>query len=95
MPMAFRHSLFEMAADVLKRSASTDPNDIVAAIKATNLNTIVGPINFSKGPVPNVAKTPLTGGQWKRAQGGALELVIVDNSQAPVVPVAGKLEPIV
>jgi branched-chain amino acid transport system substrate-binding protein len=45
--------------------------------------------------VPNVAKTPLTGGQWKRAQGGALELVIVDNSQAPVVPVAGKLEPIV
>ncbi len=94
MPLGFRHSLFEVAVDVLRRSASTDPGAIRDAIKTTNLKTVVGPINFTKGPVPNIAKTPLTGGQWRKGPNG-FDLVLVDNSQAPMVPVQDKLAPIV
>jgi branched-chain amino acid transport system substrate-binding protein len=75
---------------VLRRSASTDPGAIRDAIKATNLKTVVGPINFTKGPVPNIAKTPLTGGQWRKGANG-FDLVLVDNSQAAMVPVQDKL----
>jgi branched-chain amino acid transport system substrate-binding protein len=44
----------------------------------------------------NVAKTPLAGGQWRKSTGGKgkYQLVIVDNSQAAMIPVADKLQPI-
>jgi branched-chain amino acid transport system substrate-binding protein len=91
MPLAFKHSLFEVAVDALKRAADLKPESIRDALRDTNLATIVGPVNFKKGPVPNVAKTPLVGGQWKKA-GKGFELVVVENSQAPMVPVGGKLD---
>ena len=93
MPLAFKHSLFEVALDALKRAADLKPESIRNAIRDTNLNTIVGPINFRKGPVPNIAKTPLVGGQWKKA-GKGFELVVVENSQAPMVPVKAKFDPL-
>jgi branched-chain amino acid transport system substrate-binding protein len=82
MPLGFKHSLFEVALDALKRAGSLDPGDIRNAVKSTNLQTIVGPINFAKGPVPNVAVTPLVGGQWQKV-GDKLDLVIIENAQAP------------
>lgn len=93
MPLAFKHSLFEVAVDALKRAGGKSPAEIRNAIRDTNLSTMVGPVNFKTGPVPNISKTPLVGGQWKR-RGKALDLVIVENSQAPMVPVQGTLEPI-
>ena len=66
---------------------------IVAAIKATDLNTIVGPISWAKGPVPNVTKTPLVGGQW-RFKDGKYDIFITDNRTAPAIPVAGQMEAI-
>ncbi|WP_297367858.1 ABC transporter substrate-binding protein [Acidocella sp.] len=93
MPLGYRYSLIEMIKDVFSRAASTDPNDVVAAIRATNLNSVVGTINFNKGPVPNVSKTPLAGGQWKQGAGG-VELVVIENSLEPSIPVGGKLAPI-
>jgi branched-chain amino acid transport system substrate-binding protein len=93
MPLGLKHSLFEVAIDVLKRSGGKDPNAIRDAIINTQLNTIVGPINFKNGPVPNVTKTPLVAGQWQK-RGKELELVIVENSQAPMVPVEAELLPI-
>ena len=89
--LAFKHSLFEVAIDALKRAADRKPESIRDAIRATALNTIVGPVNFSKGPVPNVSKTPLVGGQWKK-RGKGLELLVVENSQASMVPLQDKLE---
>jgi branched-chain amino acid transport system substrate-binding protein len=43
-----------------------------------------------------VAKTPLTGGQWRKTDGGAFpwDLVIVSNSIAPMVPTGGTVEPL-
>ena len=94
-PIGFVHALFEVAADALKRAGGVDDKQAIAdAIKATKLDTIVGPLDWSSGPVPNVAKTPLVGGQWRRGSGGAYELVIVNNKTAPQIPAAGKLEPI-
>ncbi len=93
MPLAFKHALFEVAVDALKRAEGRNPAAIRNAIRQTSLPTMVGPVNFKTGPVPNVSKTPLVGGQWKR-RGKNLELVIVENSLAPMVPVQDKLAPI-
>ncbi len=91
-PIGFKHALFEVAADVITRASDLDdPEAIVEAIAATNLNTIVGPVDWSKGPVKNVTKTPLVAGQWQK-QGDALELVITANKLAPEIPVGGELQ---
>ncbi len=84
--------LFEVAADALKRATSIDnKDDIIAAVKATNLNTIAGPVNFTKGgpfnPVPNVSVTPLAGGQWLKGTKYPYEIYVVSNAQAPQVTV--------
>lgn len=96
-PIGFAHALFEVGIDVLKRSA--DPQDAdanLAAIAATNLNTIVGPVAWGSGPVKNVAKTPLVGGQWRLTDGGPYpyELLVVNNQTAPEIPAQGDLQPI-
>lgn len=93
MPLGFKHSLFEVALDALKRSGGKDPEAIRDAIAATQLDTIVGPINFKTGPVPNVSKTPLVSGQWKKRDKG-LNLLIVENSLAPDIARQAELEAI-
>jgi len=91
-PIGFKHALFEVAADVIRRAADLDdPEAITAAIAATNLDTIVGNVNWSTGPVPNVSKTPLVGGQWQR-DGDTLDLKIVANAQQPSIPKTGELK---
>ncbi|MEQ8348983.1 MAG: ABC transporter substrate-binding protein [Sneathiellaceae bacterium] len=96
-PIGFAHALFEVAIDVLKRSA--DPKDAeanLAAIASTDLQTIVGPVAWGSGPVKNVAKTPLVGGQWRLTDGGKFpyELLVVNNQTAPQIPAQGELQPI-
>jgi branched-chain amino acid transport system substrate-binding protein len=96
-PLGFIHALFEVGLDVLKRATSLeDKGAIVAAIKATSLDTLVGPISWGKGPVPNVTKTPLVGGQWGSLKGkdARFDITIVSNRSAPSIPVAGKLRPL-
>ncbi|MCR6628697.1 MAG: ABC transporter substrate-binding protein [Magnetospirillum sp.] len=94
MPLAFKHSLFEVALDALKRSGGPgNPEALRNAVRDTDYASVVGPVNFRKGPVPNVSKTPLVAGQWQR-RGRDLELVVVENSQAPMVPVQAKLKPL-
>ena len=91
--LGFKQALFEVALDTLKRAADPSPKAIRDAIAATNLDTMVGHVNFKTGPVPNVSKTPLVVGQWKKAAGG-LELQIVDNTLAPNIPKQAALEAI-
>ena len=94
-PIGFVHALFEVALDTLKRSKDVGKRAAIRdALVTTNLNTIVGPIAWGKGPVKNVTKTPLVGGQWVRGKKHKYELVIVDNRTAPGIPAAGKLKPI-
>ncbi|MEL7149537.1 MAG: ABC transporter substrate-binding protein [Pseudomonadota bacterium] len=90
-PIGFKHALFEVVADVIGRAEDLEDVDAVSsAIAATNINTIVGTVNWSAGPVPNVTKTPLVSGQWQD-NGNGVELVITNNAQAPEIPVGGEL----
>jgi len=95
-PMGFIHALFELAFDALSRSGKAGDRDALReAIKATDQSTIVGPISWAKGPVGNVAKTPLVGGQWRKGKQFPYELVIVSNKRAPSIPTAGALRAMV
>jgi branched-chain amino acid transport system substrate-binding protein len=94
-PIGYVHALFEVAKDVLGRAS--DPKDkgaVAEAIKATSLDTIVGPLSWSNGPVPNVAKTPLVGGQWTKGTDYPWDLVVVRNTLAEQIPTAGKVKAI-
>jgi branched-chain amino acid transport system substrate-binding protein len=94
MPLGFKHSLFEVALAGFKASEGKGGKALRDALRNTDLVTIVGPVNFRKGPVPGISKTPLVGGQWQR-HGKDLALVIVENGSAPNIPAAGTLKPIV
>lgn len=99
-PIGFVHALFEMAADVMGRVEDTrDPDEVTAAIAATQLNSIVGRLAFDGAGLPpfaaaNVAKTPLVGGQWRLKDGGGYDLVVVDNTDHPDIPTDGSMEAI-
>jgi branched-chain amino acid transport system substrate-binding protein len=94
-PIGFAHALFEVGLDALKRSKSLDDKAAIRdAVAATNLSTIVGPVAWGKGPVKNVAKTPLVGGQWVKGKKHKFDLVIVNNKTAPNVPTGGSLKAI-
>ena len=72
-PIGFKHALFEVVADVVRRAEDLDePSAIVKAISETKLKTIVGNVDWSNGPINNVTKTPLVAGQWQR-DGDALD----------------------
>jgi branched-chain amino acid transport system substrate-binding protein len=91
--IGFSHSLFEVAVDVLKRAKNLDdPRSIRDAIAATNMNTLTGPVKWTGGPVKNVCRTPLVGGQWVKGTKYPYELAVVNNDTAKDIPVTGKLK---
>lgn len=91
-PIGFKHALFEVVADVVKRAEDLeDPEAIVSAIAGTKLDTIVGSVDWSNGPMNNVTKTPLVAGQWQK-EGDAYDLKIVANENAPEIPVTADLK---
>ncbi|HWA19451.1 MAG TPA: ABC transporter substrate-binding protein, partial [Devosia sp.] len=99
-PIGFSHSILEVTADVLKRTADVgDPEAVVKAIQETDLQTITGKVKWDGANLPpfaqkNVCKTPLVGGQWRLQDNGKYDIVVVDNKTAPEIPVGGKFEPI-
>ena len=50
------------------------------------IDTVVGPLDWTSGPVPNVATTPLVGGQWRAGTSSPFELAIVSNRRLPGHP---------
>ncbi len=98
--LGFVHALLEVAADTVKRAGDpTDPDSLTEAVAATNLDTIVGNVAWpgaSAPPfaAPNVTRTPVAGGQWRVGDDGSLDLVIVENSDHPMIPKAGDIEPL-
>ncbi|WP_298918926.1 ABC transporter substrate-binding protein [uncultured Roseobacter sp.] len=91
-PIGFKHALFEVVADVIKRAEDLDdPAAIVSAIASTDLDTITGNVNWANGPINNVTKTPLVAGQWQR-EGDVLDLKIVANAAAATIPITGDLK---
>lgn len=91
-PKGFKHALLEVGLDVLKRSGDPhDPGAMVEAIRGTDLDTMVGHINFMTGPVPNVSATPLVGGQWRKGENFPFDLAICENQYAPEIPTQSEM----
>jgi len=93
MGLGFRHALFETAFDTLKRAHDLDKRESVRdALRDMDYKSVVGPVNFKKGPFPNTSLTPIVGGQWRKGKKWPLDLIIVDNSAAKEIPVGGEPE---
>jgi branched-chain amino acid transport system substrate-binding protein len=88
-------SLVDTGVAALK--ASNNPKDKAAVAKALSglkTTTMMGPIDFTKGPVPNVAPMNLIGTQWVKPAAGSkfkYDYVITENAADAKVPVTHKL----
>jgi branched-chain amino acid transport system substrate-binding protein len=95
-PIGLVHALFEVALKAL--ASCGDVNDkaaIAAAVGRLSLDTVAGRVDFTSGPVKNVAVTSLVGGQWRKGTKKPYDLVIVSNNKHPEIPDAGKVERLV
>src|SRR5580700_1683881 len=91
-PMGFNYAIFEIAVAALK--ASGDPKDagaVAHALSTLKGHAITGAYDFGTGPVPHVSQVPELLAQW-RSVSGSDQLVVINNSLLPAVPVAGSLE---
>ena len=90
-------SLFDAGVAALKASgAPTDKATLAKAISTLKTDTSVGPIDFTKGPVPNCFNTIIIGTQWVKAKPGSkfkLDYVITENANDRNVPVGAQLQP--
>jgi len=91
-PMGFNYAVFEIAAAALKASGNPKDGSAVAhALSTLKGHTITGAYDFATGPVPHVSQVPELLAQW-RLVSGSYQLVVINNSLLPAVPVAGSLE---
>ncbi len=97
------YSLFEVAQTAL--TAVSDPHDhdaVAAELQKVNFEGMSGPLDFTNGPhidpadpnspqVPGIAIVNPVGVQWKPGTDYPWEMVVVDNSINPAVPIGGDL----
>lgn len=95
-PLGFSEALFEVTIAAYQAAGATDKQALAEALKTLKVDTVVGSLDWTSGPVPNVAKTPLSGGQWRKTTNGEFpyDLVIVSNTVDSDIPVASKVEPL-
>lgn len=88
-------ALLDAGISALKTTA--DPKNkagLASALSKLKADTMVGTVDFSKGPVSNVATTPIIGAQWVKAKAGSkhkFDFVITSNADDTKVPVSAKL----
>ncbi len=86
------YSLFEVTQAAL--ATVDDPHDhnqVAASLGKVSYAGISGPLDFTKGPQPGIGMMRPLGVQWKKGTNFPWEMVVVDNSLNPDVPVAGDL----
>jgi len=90
-------SLFDAGLAALESSGNPKNKAAVAkALAHLKTTTIVGVVDFTKGPVPNVATSSQIGSQWIKSKPGSkfpFDLVITENANDRHVPVSAKLLP--
>jgi len=88
-------SLFDAGFAALKNSHNPKSKAAVAkALSTLKTTTMVGKVDFTSGPFPNVSPTSIIGDQWLKSKPGSkfpLELVITEHANDPSVPVTAKL----
>jgi branched-chain amino acid transport system substrate-binding protein len=102
-PLGFRHALFEVAIDVLKRAKNPESaHSVIESVRNTRYNSIAGPIQWQQPvpnqwtaiPVKNVCTTPVVSGQWVKGKKWPFDLVVTDNRRYPLIPVQRKAKPL-
>lgn len=93
-PTAFAYAGLELAVQAFTEAGTTDKEAVYKAIGNLKCQTIVGSVDYSKKlkGLP-YSSSVLTGGQWQRSEDGELNLVIIDNSLYPEIPVTGEYLP--
>jgi len=99
-------TIFEMALWALQNATDPTSKDaIIAAVQKMKFASIGGPIDFT-APVtaqptpgighvhPNVYKCPAVAGQWVKGTKFKYDVVVVDNTAAPDLPIEAPLTPI-
>jgi len=90
-------SLFDVGFAALRVSGNPkDKAELAKTLSRLNAMSMVGTVDFTKGPVPNCYATPIIGSQWVKAKPGSrfkLDCVIVENATDRNVPVSAKLVP--
>jgi branched-chain amino acid transport system substrate-binding protein len=90
-------SLFDAGFTALKNSGTPkDKAALVKAIAKLKTVTMVGKVDFTSGPFPNVSPTSVVGTQWIKSKAGSkypFEYVITEHADDPKVPIAAKLLP--
>jgi branched-chain amino acid transport system substrate-binding protein len=99
--LGFRHALFDVAVDILRRAQNPDSAaSVIEAVRTTRLNTVAGPIQWqgpppdqwTEIPVKNVCTTPMVAVQWVPGKKWMYDLVVVDNKRYPLIPVQHKMQ---
>jgi branched-chain amino acid transport system substrate-binding protein len=85
------YAVFEIVVDALKRATDIeDKQNVLDAIKATDMETIQGKVTWSAGaplnPVPNVCRSVLVGGMWTKGTKYPFDLLLVDTQHAAEPP---------
>ena len=90
-------SLLDVGFAALRASGNpTDKAAVAAALGKLSTPSMVGTVDFTKGPVGNVFATPIIGAQWVKAKPGSkfkLDCVITEHATDPNVPISAKLIP--
>jgi branched-chain amino acid transport system substrate-binding protein len=90
-------ALFDAAIAAFK--AAPDPTDrmgVANTIASLKVDTPVGLLDWSKGPIRNVVDNAIPGAQWVKSAPGSkfpLDVLIVDHPDDPKVPIQAKLKP--
>ena len=90
-------SLFDAGFAALKNCGAPKNKAAVArALAKLRTTTVVGVIDFPKGPVPNVATSSEIGNQWIKSKPGSkypFEMVLTENANDRRIPITAKLLP--
>jgi branched-chain amino acid transport system substrate-binding protein len=89
-------SLLDAGVQALVNSHNPKSKAAVArALGKLNVITTVGRVDFTHGPQPHVATTPIIGCQWIKAKSGPYKLdnVVTSHADDPKVPIGAKLKP--
>lgn len=90
-PAGYAYAGLELAVNAIQTAGTTDKEAVRDALKATDIDTIVGPIKYDKEMLGlSYSECVIAGGQWQDG-----ELVIIDNSVYSDydIPVQGEYSP--
>ena len=88
------YSLFEVAVEALKGASDPkDKNEVAHNLLNLKYTGMSGALDFTAGPEPGIAMQHPVGGQWRPGKQFPWDIVIVDNTPNPDVPVGGDVQP--